>query len=317
VKGDVLYIVVPCYNEEQVLRITAGRLKEIMSGLMEEGQISDRSRVLFCNDGSSDSTWSIIEELHRENPMFTGVSLSRNRGHQNVLMCGLMTARERCDFAVSMDADLQDDPGVLGEFIDRYNEGCDIVYGVRSSRAEDTGFKRGTAHMFYRLMNRLGAEVVYDHADYRLMSRRALDALAQFGETNLFLRGMVPLIGFKTATVKYVRHERAAGSSKYNMSKMAKLAVDGITSFSTKPAMIITAAGFAVSTVSIIALLVMLIVGLCGRWAAGYSFWAVSLWMLGGFILAAAGITGLYAGGAMLEAKHRPRYIVDKTLLDD
>ena len=315
-KTDILYVVVPCYNEEQVLPETSSRLDRIMSGLIEEGRISSSSRVLFCDDGSKDRTWQMIEDLHKENGLFCGVKSSRNRGHQNALLMGLMTAKDLCNFTISMDADLQDDPEVISEFITKYEEGCEIVYGVRSERTTDTAFKRNTAHAFYKIMNDLGAEVVYDHADYRLMSKRALEALSEFGEVNLFLRGMVTGIGFKTGVVKYERHERFAGESKYPMSKMLGLAINGVTSFSVKPIRIVLFGGAILSFISFAVFLALIIVGLCGHWADPAYICTSLLFILGGAIIASIGLIGLYAGNTMLETKHRPRYIVEKMLID-
>ena len=248
-RPNKLYMVIPCYNEEEVLPETARRLREKLTALMEAGTISPESRVLFVNDGSKDHTWEIIARLHQENPLFSGVCLSRNRGHQNALLAGLMTARERCDITISMDADLQDDIEAIDGFLKKYQEGCEVVYGVRSSRATDTVFKRSTAQGFYKLMRLMGTPVIDNHADFRLMSRPALDALSQFGEVNLFLRGIVPMVGFKSGIVEYERHERFAGQSKYPLGKMLSFAFDGITSFSTMPIRLITLAGFGIFVV--------------------------------------------------------------------
>lgn len=313
---DTLYIVVPCYNEEEVLPETARRLKEKMDALRAAGKISDRSRVLLVNDGSRDRTWALIEELHRKDKLFSGVNLSRNRGHQNALLAGLMTARERCDMAISMDADLQDDIGAVDAMVEQYYAGCDIVYGVRSSRAKDTFFKRFTAEGFYRLMNFMGAETVFNHADYRLMSRRALEGLTQFKEVNLFLRGIVPMIGYPTGTVEYERGERFAGESKYPLKKMLSFAMEGITSLSTKPIRYITALGFLIFLVSI-AMLIYSVV----RWAMGETIigWAsviCSVWAIGGLILLSLGVIGEYIGKIYLETKERPRFLI-RDLLDE
>ena len=234
-RGRILYLVVPCYNEQEVLPETAQRLLEKLESLMGRGMIDEESRILFVNDGSKDRTWEMIEELHRQNPVYQGVKLSRNRGHQNALLGGLMTAKEYADMTISLDADLQDDIDVIDQFLERYYEGCEIVYGVRSARKTDTFFKRFTAESFYRLISFMGGEVVFNHADYRLMSRRALEELSNYQEVNLFLRGIVPMIGFQTDVVTYERHERLAGESKYPLKKMLALAVDGITSLSIKP----------------------------------------------------------------------------------
>ena len=253
--ADILYIVVPCYNEEEVLPETSRRLRAKLEGLMAAGKISERSRVLFVNDGSRDRTWELITRLHGECPLFCGADLSRNRGHQNALLAGLMTAKERCDMAISMDADLQDDIDAVDAMVEQYYAGCDVVYGVRSSRKKDTFFKRFTAEGFYRVMNFMGAETVFNHADYRLMSRRALEGLAQFREVNLFLRGIVPMIGYRTGTVEYERGERFAGESKYPLKKMLSFAMEGITSLSVKPIRYITGLGFLIFAVSILMLI--------------------------------------------------------------
>ena len=249
--NDILYIVVPCYNEEAVLHETSKRLKEKMTALINDKKISDKSRVLFVDDGSKDKTWEIIEELHDSDDLFSGLKLSRNKGHQNALLAGLMTAKELADISISMDADLQDDINVVDQFVDKYHDGCDIVYGVRSSRKTDTVFKRGTAGMFYKFMRLLGVDIIDNHADYRLISKRALEALSQFKEVNLFLRGIVKQIGFKSDIVYYERSERFAGESKYPLKKMLAFAFDGITSFSVKPIRLVTVVGFLVFLISI------------------------------------------------------------------
>ena len=283
--ADILYIVVPCYNEEEVLPETSRRLRAKLEGLMAAGKISERSRVLFVNDGSRDRTWELITRLHGECPLFCGADLSRNRGHQNALLAGLMTAKERCDMAISMDADLQDDIDAVDAMVEQYYAGCDVVYGVRSSRKKDTFFKRFTAEGFYRVMNFMGAETVFNHADYRLMSRRALEGLAQFREVNLFLRGIVPMIGYRTSTVEYERGERFAGESKYPLKKMLSFAMEGITSLSVKPIRYITGLGFLIFAVSILMLIYSIV-----RWATGATIigWAsviCSVWAIGGLIL--------------------------------
>lgn len=312
--SDTLYIVVPCYNEEEVLPETARRLREKLEQLMGEGKISPKSRVLFVNDGSRDGTWSVIQGLHRDCPLFSGVDLSRNRGHQNALLAGLMTAKDRADMVISMDADLQDDIHAVDAMVDKFHEGCDIVYGVRSSRARDSFFKRTTAEGFYRVMNFLGAETVFNHADYRLMSRRALEGLAQFREVNLFLRGIVPLIGYNAGYVAYERGERFAGESKYPLKKMLSFALEGITSLSTKPIRYITLLGFLVFLVSILMLIYSIV-----RWAHGDTVigWAsviCSVWAIGGLILLALGIIGEYIGKIYLETKARPRFLIREVL---
>ena len=311
---DRLYIVVPCYNEEEVLPETARRLRAKMTALTEAGKIAPDSRVLFVNDGSRDRTWDIIRSLHESDPLFSGLDLSRNRGHQNALLAGLMTAKDRCDMAISMDADLQDDINAVDEMVDKYLDGCDIVYGVRSSRTTDTFFKRFTAESFYRLMNFLGANVVFNHADYRLLSCRALEGLAQFKEVNLFLRGIVPMIGYRTDTVEYARGERFAGESKYPLKKMLSFAMEGITSLSTKPIRYITLLGFLIFLVSIAMLIYSVI-----RWAMGATIigWAsliCSVWAIGGLILLSLGVIGEYIGKIYLETKGRPRFLIRELL---
>ena len=244
--AEIMYIVIPCYNEEEMLPITAKALMKKMSELIEGGRISPRSKVMFVNDGSKDKTWEVIEKLHGLSGYFTGISLSRNKGHQNALLAGMMTAKEYADIIVSMDADLQDDIDAIDGFLDKRAEGCEIVYGVRSSREKDTAFKRNTAQLYYKLLEKMGVEITYNHADYRMMSKRAVEALAEFKEVNLFLRGLVPMVGFKNDTVTYVRNERVAGESKYPLKKMISFAVEGITSLSVKPIRFITALGFIV-----------------------------------------------------------------------
>ncbi len=309
-----LYVVIPCYNEEAVLPETARRLTEKMAALIGAGKIAADSRVMLVDDGSKDKTWSMIEAIHRENSLFTGLQLSRNRGHQNALLAGLMTAAERCDMAISMDADLQDDMNAMDEMVDKYLEGCDIVYGVRSQRKTDSFFKRVTAEGFYRLMNRMGVETVFNHADYRLMSRRALEALGEFKEVNLFLRGMVPMLGFRTDTVYYARAERFAGESKYPLKKMISFALEGITSLSVKPIRMIATLGFTVFGISILMLLYTLIRYLTGHTVAGWSSLAISLWAIGGLLLLSIGVVGEYIGKIYLEVKARPRFLIGKDL---
>ncbi|MCI7472806.1 MAG: glycosyltransferase family 2 protein [Clostridiales bacterium] len=313
---DILYIVVPCYNEEEVLPETSRRLKEKLEALMAAGTISRESRVLFVNDGSKDRTWQIIEELHESCPIFSGVDLSRNRGHQNALLAGLMTAKERCDMAISMDADLQDDIDAVDAMVEQYYAGCDIVYGVRSSRKKDTFFKRFTAEGFYRLMNSMGAETVFNHADYRLMSRRALEGLAEFKEVNLFLRGIVPMIGYRTGTVEYERGERFAGESKYPLKKMLSFAMEGITSLSVKPIRMITGLGFLVFLVSIAMLIYSIVRWAMGETILGWASLICSVWAIGGLILLSLGVIGEYIGKVYLETKERPRFLIREVLED-
>ena len=315
--NNSLYIVVPCYNEQEVLPETARRLRAKLEQLMAADKISRASRILFVNDGSRDGTWEIICRLHQECPLFSGVNLSRNRGHQNALLAGLMQARSRAGAVISMDADLQDDIEAVDQMVDKYLEGCDIVYGVRSSRRTDSFFKRFTAEGFYRMMNALGAETVFNHADYRLMSRRALDGLAEFREVNLFLRGIVPMIGYRTDTVEYERHQRFAGESKYPLKKMVAFAAEGITSLSTRPLKMIAGLGFLVFMASLVMLAYIVV-----RWASGHTItgWAslsCSLWAIGGLILLSLGVIGEYIGKIYLETKGRPRFLIREVLDDE
>mgnify|MGYP002799300985 CR=1 FL=1 len=310
---NTLYIVVPCYKEQEVLPETSRRLREKMRQLMDEGKISRRSRVMFVNDGSSDNTWAIISELHEKEPeMFSGVNLSRNRGHQNALLAGLLTAVNDADMIVSMDADLQDDINAVDEMVDDYHKGYDVVYGVRSKRETDTFFKRFTAEGFYKVMKALGVDIVFNHADYRLMSKRAVEGLAQFTEVNLFLRGIVPQIGYKWTTVTYERAERFAGESKYPLKKMIALAVDGITSLSVKPLQFITGFGIIVALISFIGCLWALITALCGKAVAGWASMTCIVCFVSGVQLICLGIIGEYIGKIYLETKQRPRYIISE-----
>ncbi|MEG0703132.1 MAG: glycosyltransferase family 2 protein [Christensenella sp.] len=311
-----LYIVVPCYNEQEVLHETTKRLINKIERMVADGLISQDSRIMYVDDGSKDSTWAVIEELHAADARVLGVKLSRNRGHQNALLAGLMTAKELCDVTISMDADLQDDIEVLDEFVKKYLDGCDIVYGVRGNRDTDTGFKRNTAQIFYKLLKLFGVDAVYNHADYRLMSVRALNGLAEFDEVNLFLRGIVPQIGYKTATVEYSRGERFAGESKYPLKKMMSFAFDGITSFSVKPIRMITVAGLCIFIVSLIMLVYSLIVNAMGATTLGWTSMIMSIWLLGGLQLLAIGIIGEYVGKAYMETKKRPKYIIETVLRD-
>jgi len=315
--SDILYIVVPCYNEEEVLQETASRLRYKLASLIESGAVSEKSRILFVNDGSKDRTFEIIESLHKTCKLFAGLSLSRNRGHQNALLAGLLTAKNYADAVISMDADLQDDIDAVDEMIKKYKEGCDIVYGVRSKRKTDSFLKRFTAEGFYRLMNFLGANTIYNHADYRLMSKRALEALENYKEVNLFLRGIVPLIGFKTDIVYYERHERFAGESKYPLKKMLAFAFEGITSFSVKPIRFITMLGFFITLVSVGMFVYTLVRYFQGNTEVGWASLIISLWAIGGLTLLSIGIIGEYIGKIYLEVKGRPRFIIDKLLLDE
>ena len=314
--ADILYIVVPCYNEEAVLPETSRRLKEKLEGLMAAGKIAPESRVLFVNDGSKDKTWEIISQLHEQCPLFSGADLTRNRGHQNALLAGLMTAKDRCDMAISMDADLQDDIDAVDAMVEQYYAGCDIVYGVRSSRKKDTFFKRFTAEGFYKLMNVMGAETVFNHADYRLMSKRALEGLAQFKEVNLFLRGIVPMIGYRTAAVSYERGERFAGESKYPLKKMLSFAMEGITSLSVKPIRMITGLGFVVFLISIAMLIYSIVRWAMGETILGWASLICSVWAIGGLILLSLGVIGEYIGKIYLETKERPRFLLREVLED-
>lgn len=311
---DVLYVVVPCYNEEAVLPETSKRLKEKLTGLISDGKISEKSRIMFVNDGSRDKTWEMIAALHAEDAIFSGVNLSRNRGHQNALLAGLMTAKDKADMVISMDADLQDDIDAVDEMVEKYYAGCDIVYGVRSSRKKDSFFKRFTAEGFYRVMNALGAETVFNHADYRLMSKRALEGLSQFKEVNLFLRGIVPMVGYTTGTVEYERGERFAGESKYPLKKMLAFAMEGITSLSTKPLRWITGLGFLIFLVSIGMLVYFIVRWAMGATVAGWASVVCSVWAIGGLILLALGVIGEYIGKIYMETKERPRFIIRDVL---
>jgi len=313
--NNTLYIVVPCYKEQEVLPETSKRLKEKMLALRAAGKISDKSRIMFVNDGSSDNTWPIISQLHEQEPeMFSGVNLSRNRGHQNALLAGLMTAVNYADMIVSMDADLQDDINAVDGMVDAYHEGFEVVYGVRSKRDTDTFFKRFTAEGFYKVMLALGVNIVYNHADYRLMSRRVVEGLAQFKEVNLFLRGIVPQIGYKWTTVTYERAERFAGESKYPLKKMLAFAADGITSFSVKPIRLVLSAGVVIFMISLLMLLYALISKITGHTSAGWTSLMGSIWLIGGIQLLSLGIVGEYIGKIYNETKRRPRFIIESVL---
>lgn len=312
--NDRLYIVVPCYNEEAVLLETAARLKEKLMQLIEKGVIAENSRICFVNDGSKDRTWELICGLYFQDKSFSGINLSRNRGHQNALLAGLMTVKEKADMVISMDADLQDDINAMDEMLEKYYGGCDVVYGVRNKREKDTFFKRFTAESFYKLLNFLGANTVYNHADYRLMSKRALDGLEQFGEANLYLRGIVPMIGYQSDVVYYERGERFAGESKYSLSKMLSFAMEGITSLSVKPLQMITNLGVFIFFVSIGLLIYSLVRHYTGNTVVGWTTITISVWAIGGLILLSLGVIGEYIGKIYLETKGRPRFIVEKFL---
>lgn len=293
---------------------TVKRLTAKLTALVAAGTVTPDSRMLLVDDGSKDSTWEIIARLHMENQFVQGLKLAHNRGHQNALLAGLMTAKEQADVVISMDADLQDDIGAVDTMLTKQAEGCDIVYGVRSNRETDTAFKRGTAQMFYKMMSFMGADMVYNHADYRLMTKRALEGLAQFGEVNLFLRGIVPMVGYKSATVEYRRGERFAGESKYPLSKMLNFALDGITSLSVKPIRMITLLGFLIFTASILMTVYFIAIHFMGRTVAGWTSIVVSVWAIGGLQLLAIGIIGEYLGKNYMESKHRPRFIIESYL---
>lgn len=309
-----LYLVIPCYNEEAVLRETTKQLTKKMESLIKDKKISKDSKVMYVNDGSKDKTWELIEEIHNENNMFVGLKLSRNRGHQNALVAGLLTAREYADVVISMDADLQDDVNAIDEMIEKYNNGADIVYGVRSSRKKDTFFKKFTAEGFYKFMSLMGVDIVFNHADYRLTSKRVLDEFSNFKEVNLFLRGIFPLIGFKTDVVYYERAERFAGESKYPLKKMLAFAWDGISSFSVKPLRFICALGFIILFISFIIMAYSLIQKVIGNAVDGWTFIIISIWFIGGLQMISIGIIGEYIGKIYNETKRRPRFIIEEEL---
>lgn len=310
-----IYLVIPCYNEEAVLPETTKRLTALMTQLQEKGTITPDSRIVLVDDGSKDRTWAMIAEYYHAQPQFfEGIHLSRNQGHQNALLAGMMTVRDRCDAIISLDADLQDDVNAIVEMIEKFTEGYDVVYGVRSARKTDSAFKRMTAEGFYKLMNMMGAEVVYNHADYRLMSRRALDGLAQFQEVNLFLRGIVPMIGYPSTTVYYERAKRFAGESKYPLKKMLSFAMQGITSLSTKPIRMITSLGALIFVISIAMIAYCLVRYFTGHTVAGWTSTTISVWAIGGLILFALGVIGEYIGKIYLETKQRPKYLVETYL---
>ena len=308
--APILYIVVPCYNEQEVLPITAGLFLEKTKSLISSGKVSEDSRIMLVNDGSRDNTWEIIKRLSREDSHFTGISLSRNRGHQNALLAGLIEAEPKCDITVSIDCDGQDDINAIDKMIDEYIGGADIVYGVRSSRKSDTWFKRTTAQGFYKFLNRMGVEVVYNHADYRLLSSRVIRELEGFKEVNIFLRGMVPLIGFKSTCVAYERHGRIAGESHYPLKKMLALAFDGITSLSIKPIRFIASFGLLVAAVSFIFIIWSFISFFTGNAVAGWASTVSIICFFSGIQLLSLGIIGEYIGKIYLETKRRPRYII-------
>ena len=308
----ILWIVIPCYNEENVIPVTSPLFWQQLNKMIEEEKISDKSRILFVNDGSKDKTWDIISELADSNEHFIGISQSRNRGHQHAVLAGLMEARDVCDITISIDCDGQDDISAMDKMVDAYLNGAEVVYGVRSKRDTDTFFKKFTAESFYKLLNWMGAEVVYNHSDYRLISSRVLEEFADFHEVNIYLRGMVPLVGFKSAIVYYERHERMAGESHYPLSKMLHLAFDGITSLSVKPISIITGIGTIVSLIGIIGIIWAFIVAITGQGQPGWASTICIVCFLGGIQLISIGVIGTYIGKIYMESKHRPRYIISE-----
>lgn len=310
--STVLYLVVPCYNEAETLPTTEQALSTLMGDMINRGRISEKSRIVFVNDGSKDNTWELIEEYSEKNTLIKGIKLSRNKGHQNALLAGLLTVKHECDCAVSLDADLQDDIGAVEKMLEEYENGCEIVYGVRSKREKDTLFKRATARGFYKFMRLMGADVIYDHADYRLMSKRALCELENFKEVNLFLRGIVPMIGFKTGTVMYERGVREHGESKYPLKKMLSFAIDGITSLSIKPIRFITTLGILILFASGVMFIYSVVRHFMGDTVTGWTSLIVSIWAIGGLQLFAIGIVGEYIGKIYLETKARPRFIIEK-----
>ncbi len=311
---NILYMVIPCYNEEKVIEETASRLKQKLNALTDEGKISEKSRIVFVNDGSRDRTWEIICELHKRDKLFSGINLSRNKGHQNAVLAGLMTVKGLCDMAITMDADLQDDIDTVDEMVEKYLSGADVVYGVRNSRKTDKFFKRFTAEGFYKLMKAMGVDLVFNHADFRLMSRRVLDALEGYKEVNLFLRGIIPNIGFKSENAYYERHERYAGESKYGLGKMISLAVDGITSFSVKPLGMISKAGILMIMLSALGFMAAVIVNAFRHVNLLMYGILCSVWGVGGIITVALGIMGTYIGKIYSETKARPRYVIESFL---
>jgi glycosyltransferase involved in cell wall biosynthesis len=312
--NDVLYLVLPCYNEEKVLETTSELLRKKMNKMIENNLISKDSKIVFVDDGSADKTWDLVKKLNENDSMVRGIKLSRNRGHQNALFAGLMTIKSECDMVISLDADLQDDIEAIDLFVKKYNDGCDIVYGVRKNRDTDTFFKKYSAQLFYRLMKLLGVDIVYNHADYRLMSKRALEELENFKEVNLFIRGIVPMIGLKSDTVEYGRHERFAGESKYPLSKMLSFAVDGVTSFSVKPIRFLAILGVVVFLISMIMLIYFAVVHFTGHTVSGWTSIVVSVWAIGGIQLLALSVVGEYIGKIYMESKNRPKFIIEEYL---
>lgn len=314
-KTDVLYIVVPCFNEQEVLPVTTPRLLQQLSLLQQDRLVDEHSRILYVDDGSTDDTWALINRHCHEHDRVCGVKLAGNVGHQNALVAGMTVARERADIIVTIDADLQDDISVIGQMVEKYRQGCDIVYGVRRERKSDTWFKRNTALAFYSLMQRLGVKSVYNHADYRLMSRRAVNQLLQYRERNLFLRGIVPLVGYRSEKVYYDRSERLAGESKYPLGKMMSFAVDGITSFSIKPVRMVLTLGVVFTLIALVMLVYVLVAYFGGRTVSGWSSLILSLWFIGGCVLIGLGIVGEYIGKIYIEVKDRPRYNIEQEVI--
>ena len=315
--NPILYIVIPCYNEEEVLPVTSVMFRDEIRDLIEKDKISSESRVLFVDDGSKDSTWQIISSLALEDPVFTGIRQSRNRGHQSSVLAGLMEAKDRADIVISIDCDGQDDVTAMEDMVDAYADGCDIVYGIRSNRESDTFFKRSSAQLYYKLLNAMGAEVVYNHADYRLTSSKVLREFANFKEVNLYLRGMFPLVGFKSTSVYYERHERLAGSSHYSLAKMLGLAFDGITSLSIKPIRMIAAIGAIMSFLSFIGIIWAVVDRFMGNTVPGWASTVVIIFLTCGLQMLSLGVIGEYIGKIYMEAKRRPRYIISEKTYDD
>jgi len=309
----ILNIIVPCYNEHEVLAETARQLLDKLQNLVQNNKISEESKIVFIDDGSLDNTWDLIEKLYDENPKkFAGLKLSKNRGHQNALLCGLLSVKDTADITISIDADLQDDIDVIDKMISHYNDGCEIVYGVRSSRKRDTLFKKSSAQGFYRFMSFLGIDIVYNHADFRLMGKKALNALAEFNEVNIFLRGIIPMLGFKTASVYYKRKSRFAGENKYPMKNMFKFAFEGISSFSIKPIRFISILGLLIFIISLGMVVYSIVQHVNNNTVSGWSSIICSIWGIGGLVLLSIGIVGEYIGKIYLETKHRPRFTIEK-----
>lgn len=312
-----LFLVIPCYNEEEMLEETTKQLKTKITDLIKKSKITDDSRIMYVNDGSKDKTWELIQKIDKKEKYFTGISLSRNRGHQNALLAGLMTAKEYADIIISMDADLQDDINAIDEMIEKYYQGNDIVYGVRNSRKKDTVFKRVTAQGFYKFMQMMGVDIIYNHADFRLTSKRVLDEFEHFGEVNLFLRGMFPLVGFQHDIVYYERKERMAGESKYPLKKMLAFAWDGITSFSVKPMKLVLNTGIVIFIISILMIIYSIVRKLTGQTVSGWTFTVCSIWLIAGIQMLSIGIVGQYIGKIYSEVKQRPRYIISRNLIEE